>query len=272
MQCTKWDAVHDIPSTKELRMLAAVVAASGVRHPSVFLLLARAMEYCWGLWEQEMRHLNLHLQLNTALPSWLISSFRHAQRQELVLIHYRMPPPFGLLIGEGMNSFSRIRRLVLMDNSFGDEGVGGLSTGLRRDCQLREINLVRCHVGDVGAVALADALKSNKTLEVLELEENRIGDVGGAALADAIGQHNTTLAQLLLGGNFIGPHTAAQLQAAGSRCLVSMKSRFFGQLAGPPPPQAAHRYPPNEYRFTPGCFKLESPALPRKGKAMNHRT
>ena len=250
-----WDVVRDVPSTRELRMVAAVVAASGLRNPSVVVLIARAMDYFWGLWEQELRHINQHLELDPTLPSWLISSFRHSQRQELVLINYSMLPIHGRLIGEGMNDFSRLQRMVLMDNGFGDEGARGISVGLGRDSALSEVVLVRCHVGNAGATALANALMSNKCLRVLQLEENLIGDVGANAFAAAL-QHNRSLNQLLLGGNYIGETSKARL-AEVRTCQVSTSCRFFSQQSGQPPAEPAVRYPPNEYRFTPGCFKVE---------------
>jgi hypothetical protein len=63
------------------------------------------------------------------------------------------------------------------------------------------------------ARAIAAELKVNSTLKQLNLFNNAIGPAGAASLAEALGD-NTTLAELYLGNNAIGAAGAASLADA----------------------------------------------------------
>lgn len=257
-----WDSVQDVPQSDEFDAVVALLLHAGGLGATVVMRLAQTLDFFWGGWEQEVRHLNVHLQLNSTLPSWLVSTFRHSQRQELVLIGYGMSPRHGELIGQVMNPFSRVKRLVLLQNTLRDAGARGIAIGLERDTVIEELVLDRCQIGDDGAEALASVLAVNKTLRILQLEENSITDTGACALATVLASVNTSLRELLLGGNYIGPVGSASLEAI-TQCRVPLANRFSGQTpAVTIPKTVAFRYPPNEYRFTYGCWNLYGSRVP----------
>lgn len=238
-----------IPETDEIVAIAALLNLAGrdIVTAEIFMHLC---DFGWGLWEEELRYMNSKIGLHGTLPSWLISSFRGGMRTELVLCAYRMNPRHGQLIGDVASSFSRIQRLVLLENNLGCDGARGIAMALSREgCTITDVLLDKCQIGDAGAAAIAEAIRGRVVLttggngrrvfpplRLLQLEENLIRDAGALALADAL-RLNRVLSNLCVGGNYIGPAGLAALSAAFEERAygsVMLHSRFFRTQQSPP--------------------------------------
>jgi hypothetical protein len=230
------EALHVPPSDETIAI--AALSWLGGQDIVVASLLMSLSEHGWGLWEEELRHLNDALHCNGTLPSLMVSSLRGGMRSEIVAVRYGMTPRHGELLGVGLNTFSRIKRLVLVENSFGCQGAAGIAYGLTIPGNgVTELLLDKCGIGDFGAAALAGALISpNCKIVIMQLEENEIRDDGALAFAKQI-KVRPTGAQVLLGGNYISEVAAAQLIEAymeAPRGAVKLASRFFPQQRSPP--------------------------------------
>ena len=67
--------------------------------------------------------------------------------------------------------------LCLANNNLGDDCVGELSTGLKKNKTLRRLNLSKNNITEIGAQSLVDALRSSKSLWELDLSWNAVGQV-----------------------------------------------------------------------------------------------
>lgn len=230
------EALH-VPHSDETIAIAALNWLGG-QDIVVASLLMSLSEHGWGLMEEELRHLSDALGSHSTLPSLLLSSLRGGMRSEIVAVRYGMTPRHGELIGIGLNAFSRLQRLVLVENSFGCQGAAGIAMGLTTPGNtVTELVLDKCGIGDFGAASIARALNSpNCRIVILQMEENEIRDDGADAFRKQIGTR-VTGAQLFLGGNYISQVAASQLVAAyteAPRGIVKLASRFFPQQRSPP--------------------------------------
>jgi len=112
-----------------------------------------------------------------------------------------------LSLSAGMAEAYTLTKIVLDNNSVGDEGVSFIAKGLRRRSpelrSLQYLYLQNTECGNEGARALGIALQNNHWLLTLNLGNNNIGDEGAEALAEGLSQNNT-LRDLNVNCNRIG--------------------------------------------------------------------
>jgi Ran GTPase-activating protein (RanGAP) involved in mRNA processing and transport len=104
-----------------------------------------------------------------------------------------------------------IQTVYLGCNHIGAAGVAQLSQAIRLHSGVHSLWLKRNPIGENGAKHLAQLLEQNQTLRVLDLVHTHIGPVGLERILEVLIHHNRTLERLYLGGNQLGPSSAASL-------------------------------------------------------------
>lgn len=114
------------------------------------------------------------------------------------------------------NPMSRLQELTIYKNSFSDDAVEALATGLKQPgCSLKALSLAHNIITQRGVGFLAEALQFSTTLTKLNLEDNPIGDSGATALANAFKRETPSpLVILILKQNGITNSGAAALARA----------------------------------------------------------
>jgi hypothetical protein len=198
---------HAVTNLEEVLAVSALLKEGG--HDLLFAtVLMDVIDFGWPLWEMRIHELNAKHKLQTALPSWIISTLRHQMRTELVLCSYGMVPLHGVLIGQALNHTERLTRLVIQHNSLRDVGTSAIAEAIAQNSTLQEVHLVGCEITDQGATALGHAMRSNCSIRFLHLAQNRIGDVGVQRLAEGIAANpRAAINELQLGDNPVRPES-----------------------------------------------------------------
>lgn len=165
--------------------------------------------------------------LSDALPSWMIGTFRHHMRTELVLCSYSLSDRHAVLLGGVLAQTRRLRRLVLQHNrDIGDAGAAAIAAALHDSAEpvLEDLHLAYCGVGDEGAVALASALATNRSLQLLHLAGNSVTDTGADAIANAVRRNpRSCLGELMLGDNQLSQECVTRLAFASHKSMFAPK-------------------------------------------------
>ena len=82
-----------------------------------------------------------------------------------------------------------------------------MSKGLKENETLTNLHLANCNIGEDGTYAISETLVNKKNLLVLDMTNNKTMVNGCIALCKSIQQHST-LRELYLSNNFIGPDGA----------------------------------------------------------------
>ncbi|MDE3724690.1 gala protein [Nocardiopsis sp. N85] len=106
-----------------------------------------------------------------------------------------------------------LQTLYLGCNRIGADGAVALADRLADDDTVRALWLKRNPVGDEGARAVAGALARNRRLRSLDLVNTGVGAEGLRSLLETLVVRAAPMERLFLGGNGLGPDSAALLAA-----------------------------------------------------------
>ena len=128
-----------------------------------------------------------------------------------------------------------LKKLILFQNTIGDEGGKVIAHALAVNASLAELDLSKNQIGAKGAIAIGEALKANGSLNWLNLERNLIGNDGGVAIGEAL-KANGSLTTLFLGDNEIGDQggvaIAEALTVNASLMSLNLSANKIGDEGG----------------------------------------
>ncbi|KYO27032.1 protein NLRC5 isoform C [Alligator mississippiensis] len=173
-------ALLSLPELKKFELTSSTIVPIGIRQ------LVAGLQQCHGLEELNLGFLKLDdIAIQMLVPSIC-----------------KMPS---------------LKRLILNNNSIGNEGCIHLAEALKDTHRLEEINLSLNKFEDVGLVKIATTLLEMQNLKKINFSGNSIGPVGGEKLIEAL-SHCKQVEELLLARIVVGDKAAAQL----SLCLPGM--------------------------------------------------
>ena len=132
-----------------------------------------------------------------------------------------------------------LRRLCLASNAIGREGAAALGAALP-SCALEMLDVSGCSIDTAGCIALASGVGRSTTLQELLIGFNRLGPAGAAALASALAAPTSKLTVLDLEWTSAGSAGAEAIGRAllqrGARAVqrIGLASNGIGSLAAVP--------------------------------------
>lgn len=114
-------------------------------------------------------------------------------------------------LADSLTDDHRLQTLYLGCNHVDAAGIGPLAEKLATDTTVKAVWLKRNPIGDAGVARLADALRHNRSVRTLDLTNTGLTGAGLTALAETLMER--PVQRLYLGGNNLGPESAATLAA-----------------------------------------------------------
>ncbi|XP_043351160.1 protein NLRC5 isoform X7 [Dermochelys coriacea] len=157
--------------------------------------------------------------------------------EELNLCSLRLDDTAILMLVPGLHKMPLLKRLLLNNNSIGNEGCSHLAEALKNAPHMEEINLSHNKIEHVGLEKIAKLLPEMQNLKIVNLSSNSIGPAGGETLVEALA-HCRHVEELLLARNHVGDKTAARLSLSlpsmGHLKILHLQSNNIGSLGGMP--------------------------------------
>ncbi|XP_043351155.1 protein NLRC5 isoform X4 [Dermochelys coriacea] len=192
--------------------------------------------------------------------------------EELNLCSLRLDDTAILMLVPGLHKMPLLKRLLLNNNSIGNEGCSHLAEALKNAPHMEEINLSHNKIEHVGLEKIAKLLPEMQNLKIVNLSSNSIGPAGGETLVEALA-HCRHVEELLLARNHVGDKTAARLSLSlpsmGHLKILHLQSNNIGSLGGMPLAkglvecQQLEEISLSENGFGEGALRTLSEGLPR---------
>ncbi len=208
------EGLAHVPALKILRVDRAGLSSAG------WTALAGALRHVTALGRLELCG---NTGLSNACGAALAAGLRHVPAlRHLVLGDNGLGPRGCTDLAEGLRWVPALTLLTLSFDAIGDAGAAALAE--RLPPAVENLTLRRCGLAGGGGAAVARGVGRLSRLASLCLALNRLGDDGATAVAEAIRAHATSLFELSLWDNDLGPAGEAAVRGSfsGSEAMLSL--------------------------------------------------